>query len=103
VARLSQPHWCGSPPMISLHASYLIESHFVPFSQGRIADYPNEQGSDSRWRNDFATLSAAGTQPACGVTKLDDRFSAAPYSAVMTPIRRARLSPALDQACRGLR
>jgi len=27
VARLSQPHWCGSPPMISLHASYLIESH----------------------------------------------------------------------------
>ena len=27
VARLSQPHWCGSPPMIFLYASYLIESH----------------------------------------------------------------------------
>src|SRR5262249_709534 len=37
--------------------------------------------------------------PLTDATKLDDRFSPAPYPAVMTPIRRARLSPALDQHC----
>src|SRR5262249_4514428 len=41
--------------------------------------------------------------PLTDATTLDDRFSAAPSPAVMTPIRRARLSPALDQACRSLR
>src|SRR6516164_6224194 len=34
---------------------------------------------NSGWRNDFATLSAACTQPAYGATKHDGRFLATPY------------------------
>src|SRR5262245_25895618 len=57
---------------------------------------------NSGWRNDFATLSAACTQPAYGATKHDGRFLAAPYPIVMTPMRRVRLAVDRSEKIAGL-
>jgi hypothetical protein len=79
---------------------YLIELHSVPVQSGAALQITQMSRGQTRWRNDFATLSAAGTQPAYG--RDESWMTAFRRPAVMTPMRRARLSPALDQACRSL-